>query len=110
MIEMALINVAMSGLTSNEFKGFIANYVNRIKETKGKRRDAEAKKSVDKTMEVLSEKQAEAITFEHIYLSLLDRRMNENEAKEIITSLGYTINPNPFQWLKKKNYLICENG
>ena len=102
MIAIALINLTMSLLISNEFKRFIENYVNRIKGAKGKRRDNEAKKSVNKTMDVLSEKQAEAITFEHIYLTLLDGRMNEKEATDIITSLGYKINPNPFRWLKEK--------
>ena len=57
----------MDILTSTKFKDFIKKYADRIKETKGKERDDEAKKSVDKTIEVLSEKQAEAITFEHIY-------------------------------------------
>jgi hypothetical protein len=102
MIEITTINLAMDILTSTKFKDFIKKYAERIKETKGKERDDEAKKSVDKTIEVLSEKQAEAITFEHIYLGLLDGRINEKEAAEIITSLEYKINPNPFRWLKDK--------
>ena len=102
MIPITTINLAMDLLTSKEFKEFFEKDVERIKKAKGKRRDDETQKAVNKTINVLSEKQAEAITFEHIYLNLLDRKINETEATEIITTLGYVINPNPLRWLKNK--------
>ena len=99
MIEPAVL---MYSLISNEFIKFISKYINGIRKARGKKRVEEAQKTLNATIEHLSEKQAEAITFEHIYVNLLDGKIDNKQAIEIISSLGYKINPSPIQWLKEK--------
>ena len=73
-----------------------------LKRLKGAEFENEAKKSIDKTIETLSEKQAEAITLETIYQNLLNGSLKQDHASDILTDLGYRINPSPIKWLKKK--------
>ncbi|MBA7516648.1 hypothetical protein ES705_08696 [subsurface metagenome] len=87
--------VLMSSLVSSEFIKFINKYINGIRKARGKKRVEEAQKTLNATIEQLSEKQAEGITFEHIYVNLLDGKIDNKQAIEILSSLGYKINPNP---------------
>lgn len=89
-------------LKSEEFKEFVSKDVEIIKRMKGMKRIEATKRSMNKTIEALSEKQAEAITFERIYLNLLDGRIDQEEAEVIIVALGYALNPNPIRWLKRQ--------
>lgn len=99
MIETEIVQM----LASEAFKNFIAAYLAKITGARGGKRKKDAtEEALVKTIEQLSEKQAEAITFEHIYVNLLEGKISNEQATEIIFSLGYEINPNPIQWLQKK--------
>jgi hypothetical protein len=95
-----------AALRSDIFKGSIQPFADNIRESlKKKELDKavdEAKKSVDQTIADLSDKQAEAIIFENIFLGLINYRIDNEDATEMLTDLGYHINPNPLAWLKQK--------
>ncbi len=98
-----LLNYALKSLSSRPFIEFIKLFVERIKKAKSKgKKIEETKKSLYKTLDGLSVRQSEAIELEHIYLNLLDRKIDEEQAKEILAILGYKINPHPLLWLKNK--------
>ncbi len=96
----------LNELRSDIFKESIKPFADQILESLKKNNQymamIKAKKSIDKTMEDLSDKQAEAIIFENIFLGLIRDRISEERATEILTNLGYKINPNPIAWLKQK--------
>ena len=74
-----LIDLTLQLLKSKTFQESIKKSSDRIKQELEKNRienaKKEAQKSVDKTMEGLAEKQAEAITLENIYLNILSNRI-----------------------------------
>ncbi len=84
------------------------NIIKNIKKGDEKEVKKEAQKSADETMEGLAEKQAEAITLEKIYLNIIDKKINEDYAGDLLKSLEYKINPNPLKWLQNKLKKIRE--
>ena len=98
-----LLNYALDSLSSRPFIEFIKKFAERIKKARSPREKIEeTKKSLDKTLDALSERQTEAIELEHVYLNLLDMKFNEEQAKEMLTMLGYKTGPHPLLWLKNK--------
>jgi len=94
------------GFRSNIFKESIKPFADKILESLKKEDHNEAvvnaNKSIDKTISDLSDKQAEAIIFENIFIELIRDNIDEQRATEILENMGYTINPNPIAWLKQK--------
>src|ERR1700722_7674332 len=87
------IRLALELVTSDTFKRFI----NRLR---GEKKQPE--EIAQDTVDELAEQQAEGLTYEKIYVGLLENRITEADATKTIENLGEKVNPHPLAWLKKK--------
>jgi len=101
LLESAVLEL-IKYLTSTTFKNSVSRLYKRIKEKSPGEVIQEVEAFDKQTLDGLSERQAEAITLEYMYLSLLDGKVSETQTLSNLSSLGYTVNPNPLEWLKKR--------